>query len=80
MADGFTTPPEGIYSNAAKFQNGYPTKDWLCESNAEELAGRIRRYWERQRMTPPAVQVERVLCRNKNIFILKSDMINGMPR
>lgn len=73
-------PPEGIYNDRSKFQNGYPTKDWLTKANAEALAGSIQRYWERNRMPIPKVRVEMVPCLSKSLFIIRSDMINGFPR
>jgi hypothetical protein len=54
---------------------GYPTRDWLAENPAQELAKIIERYW--------AVRGHRVNVRVDREFggwVIRSDMRDGLPR
>lgn len=64
---------------------GYPTRDWATMANAEELAGRIRKYWSDRGYFVELRVINYTDAGNKSAlgaasqWCIRSNMIGGLP-
>lgn len=55
--------------------------DTFTEEGAKEIAERIRAYWKARGFTVKThIEIERDARKERNLWSVRSDMLNGLPR
>jgi uncharacterized protein with LGFP repeats len=61
----------------------WPTRDWVREEEARDLAAKVERYWaERGEVVRTTVYPMTDPCKGNGAMLwgISSDMVNGLPR
>lgn len=63
-----------------QYPESRPSQDWTSKRAALILAERIVEGWRNKGWDPPNVWVETDQLNMKFIYVIRSDMVNGLPR